>query len=140
MHRNYLIITFFAIIETIIGILGGNIFISSDFSYFEQKELTVSIPLFYLGLLTIFFISTIIPGFVNLVILRLQRKFLTCILLSIAGGFIFLVTYSLLFSFLSYTLNLRIVPLFLLLLGFVGGFNLSLFKILEKSLKNQKAE
>lgn len=140
MHKNYWITSAFALIEVTIGILGGNAFISSDLTIFSGKELSVSVPLFYLGLIMIFFCSTIIPGFVNLWILKLQRKFPICTLKSIIWGGLFLLAYILFFSFLSYTLGLRIVPTYLLLVGFVSGFNLSLFKILDKSLKNEKVK
>jgi hypothetical protein len=140
MHKNYWITTAFAVTEVTIGILGGNTFISSDLSIFSGKELSVSIPLFYSGLIIIFFCSTILPGFINLLILKLQRKFPICALKSIKWGGLFLLLYIFSFSFLSYTLGLRVVPSFLLLLGFVSGFNLSLFKILDKLFKNEKVK
>lgn len=127
----------FIAIEFVIGLFGGSAFIDTDFSNMPRMELMVEILLFYFSLAFIFFLSTIIPGTINVLLLKMKKYLLYCLLFSMAGGLIGIIVYAFLFSFLSYVLKIHVVPMFLILLGFVSGFNFSLYKFL---LKEQKTE
>jgi hypothetical protein len=118
-------IIIFGVLELIIGGILGFIYLDN---FQGEGELNNSIIQFYLTLNAIFLGTTILIGTLNIGLLKIWDKMFNAILFSLGLGLLCLATYSLTFSFLSYTLNIRVTPLFFTLLGFVIGFNLGLIR------------
>ena len=125
MSRKTIIINVgFISLELILGVFSGLQFIEN----YDGKNmgLNQSIIHFYANLNLIFLgvVSTI--GIVNSVVAKKKDRILNAFILSIMLGFIALIIYSAMFSYLSYELNIRRIPLFFTLLAIVLGFNIGL--------------
>jgi hypothetical protein len=118
-------IIIFGVLELIIGGILGFIYLDN---FQGEGELNNSIIQFYLTLNAIFLGTTILIGTLNIGLLKIWDKMFNAILFSLRLGLLCLAIYSLTFSFLSYTLDIRVTPLFFTLLGFVIGFNLGLIR------------
>jgi hypothetical protein len=122
----------FALLELLIGSTVGYFYINSFDG--ENKDLNQSIIECYLTLNALFLGTTLILGTLNVGLLGKWEKLGISILISILSGFFCLFIYAVTFSFLSYTLRIRLTPLFFSLIGFVFGFNFGLLrKVVPKS-------
>ena len=125
------------VIEVIIGSLIGKYYLT-NYQGGGNKSLMYSIINFYLTLNAIFFGVTIALGTISIWALNKWKILLSSILFSAIMGIIFLIIYSMAFSFLTYSLNIRQIPLFFTLLGFILGFNLGILR--KEKLKKEKAQ
>jgi hypothetical protein len=127
--NSIIVITVFVVIELIVGTLVGRYYIYNYLSRSNgNKDLMLSIVNFYMTLNLLFFGLTIALGIISIWILKKWERLYISILFSAAFGFIFLIAYAMAFSFLSYVLNIRQIPLFFTLLGFILGFNFGILK------------
>ena len=114
----------FILIEWMIGTLAGIHYVEN----YDGKNmgLNQSIIRFY-GSLNLIFLSTVtFLGIIHGLIIKKADRIVPAIFTSIVSGLIALAIYSATFSYLSYELNIRKIPLFLTLLGMVIGFNVGL--------------
>jgi hypothetical protein len=116
------------IMQLILGIILSSIFLSVIWSKddFWGDSYGSGILRFYGVLSLIFFVAVISVGIVGAIILRQTDKIFKAILFSVLFWFLALILYAVTFSFFSYSLNQRIIPLYIILIGIVVGFN---FKI-----------
>jgi len=125
--KTIIIITVFVAIELIIGSLIGKYYLD-NYPSSGNKSLMYSIINFYLTINVIFFVVTIALGTISIWALKKWERLLSSILISAIIGFIFLIIYTMAFSFLTYTLNIRRIPIFFPLLGFIVGFNWGIWR------------
>ncbi|HQX73631.1 MAG TPA: hypothetical protein PK298_12050 [Chitinophagaceae bacterium] len=121
------IASFFIVLQALVGITGGIIYINIP----EQatKSLNDSIIDFYLHLNGIFYGATLFFGLICGFILKRTNRLIISALLSLAVGLGFLLLHALVLP----------VPLFafLSLFGFIVGFNVHLLKKLKPKTEQQ---
>ena len=123
--KTFLIIAIFAAGELILGYMAGYYFL---YNYnLTSPELSTSVLMTYIPLNGIFFTTTILPGIMSIVLLKIRHRLLLAILLSFGLGSLFLIFYALTFNLLQDILSLRFILMFFPLLGFVAGFNAAVF-------------
>ncbi len=81
---------------------------------------------FYGALSIVFFIAVFSVGIFGAITLHQSNKIANAILYSILFWLLSIVLYVVTFSFFSYTLNLRTIPLYIILVGIIAGFNLGM--------------
>lgn len=81
---------------------------------------------FYGALSIVFFIAVFSVGIFGAITLRQSNKIANAILYSILFWLLSMALYVVTFSFFSYTLNLRTIPLYIILVGIIVGFNLGM--------------
>ena len=81
---------------------------------------------FYGALSVVFFIAVFSVGIFGAIKLRQSNKIPRAVSYSVLFWLLSLVLYTMTFSFFSYNLKLRIIPLYIILVGIIVGFNLGL--------------
>jgi hypothetical protein len=81
---------------------------------------------FYGALSIVFFVSVFSVGIFGAIKRRHSNKIANAILYSILFWLLSIVLYAVTLNFLSYKLNLRTIPLYLILAGIIVGFNLGM--------------
>ncbi len=81
---------------------------------------------FYGALSIVFFIAVFSVGIFGAITLRQSNKIANAILNSFLFWLLSMILYVITFSFFSYTMNLRTIPLYIPLVGIIVGFNLGM--------------
>jgi hypothetical protein len=116
------------LLEIVLGVLLGLVFINiiMDSDSFFGNSYFSGIVRFY-GLVSLIFLLTVFTiGIMGSKRLNKSHNIKKAIFLALAFWFISLVFYAISFSFFSYSLNWRILPIFILLIGIILGFNIGL--------------
>jgi hypothetical protein len=124
-NKTNIVIAIFVILEVIIGTIIGKYFLT-NYQSSGSESLMYSVFVFYLTLNAIFFVVTIALGTISIWALNKWKLLSASIILSGKIGIVFLIIYTMAFNYLSYSLNIRQIPLFFTLLGFILGFNLGI--------------
>ncbi|HQX97927.1 MAG: hypothetical protein KA968_09380 [Chitinophagaceae bacterium] len=112
------IATSFIVLEVLVGLIGGILYINKP--ELPEYSLSDSILNFYIILNGIFFGSTILFGTVSSILLKKTNRLIISVLLSLAAGIFSLILHAIVFP----------IPIFAFfsLFGFILGFNLYLLK------------
>ncbi len=94
-------------------------------AFFGNSYVT-GIVRFYGVLSIVFFVAVLSVGIFGAIKLGQSNKIPNAVLYSILFWLLSMVLYSVTFSFFSYTLNLRTIPLYIILAGIIVGFNLGI--------------
>lgn len=81
---------------------------------------------FYGGLSVVFFIAVFSVGIFGALKLRQANRIQKAVTHSFLFWLLSLILYTMMFSFFSYYLNLRTIPLYIILVGIIVGFNVGL--------------
>jgi hypothetical protein len=116
------------LLELVLGVLLGLGFIKTtmDSNSFFGNSYFSGIIRFY-GLVSLIFILTVLTiGIIGAKSLNKMHSVKKAIYLTLVFWGVSVVIYTMSFSFFSYTLNWRILPIFILLIGIILGFNIGL--------------
>lgn len=127
MQNSNNIVPAFIILEILIGIIGGILYVNKSDGP-PQHSLMDSILNVYLILNAIFFGTTIVIGAISTVFLKKTDRLLMSIILSLAFGVLFLLIHAFALSMAPFV--------FLSLFGFVFGFNWYLLRKVNAKEEN----
>lgn len=120
--------------ELILGLILGLSFIKwiSNWDIFYGGTYFSGIFRFYGSISMNFFISVFLIGIFGAIKLGKLKMIKRAIFYSIGLWIISLIFYSATFNYFSYDLKIQTIPIFMILIGIIAGFNLGLISTTEK--------